>query len=46
MLDIVCYIKKYKESLEENVQILDYNMHKKKWISMFSSVIQIFAGTM
>jgi hypothetical protein len=42
VLKIIWYIKNYKESLKENVQIHNYNVQERKWISMVNSVIQIF----
>jgi hypothetical protein len=29
ILEIVCYIKKYKDSLEQNIQFHDYDMQRK-----------------
>jgi hypothetical protein len=39
--EVVCFIKNYKFSLEQNVHIYDYDTREKKGIYMFGCVIQI-----
>jgi hypothetical protein len=40
VLEVICFIKKYKFSLEQNVHV-HYNSKGKKWIYMFCHIIQI-----
>jgi hypothetical protein len=40
VLEVICFIKKYKSSVEQNVHVHVYNT-RKKWIYMFCHAIQI-----
>jgi hypothetical protein len=42
ILEIICYIKKYKDSLEQNVQFHNCNTQRK--LDLHSFAIQVFSG--
>jgi hypothetical protein len=41
VLEVICFIKKYKSSVEQNVHVHDYNTKKMDILYMFCHVIQI-----